>query len=97
MPMSTTTIRVTTEARDKLQELAHARGLSMTAFIDAIAEQLVRDAFFDAADRAYAALQADPVASNDYRRELAEWDGVLMDGLEVEADDWSDLLGEAGD
>jgi hypothetical protein len=32
----------------------------------------------------YARLRADPDAWADYKRELEEWDAILMDGLEHE-------------
>lgn len=45
---------------------------------------------------AYARLRSDPVARNQFREELGEWDGTLADGLDDEdieagsaqADEW---------
>lgn len=80
--MSTTTIRVTQEAQNTIRELAEEYGVTMQEVIDKALKTLRREQFFAKLDEAYAALEADPEAWQDWQDEIAEWDVTLKDGLE---------------
>lgn len=56
----------------------------MQAVLDEAIEKYRRDKFLDAANEAFAALRADPVAWKAEEEERALWDRTLSDGLEDE-------------
>lgn len=82
--MTTTTIRVSTETRDLLHDLAHTAGTSMQQVLDAALQQYRREQFFAALNRAYAAAQGTPVpaVAPDAQATEADWDATLNDGLD---------------
>jgi predicted transcriptional regulator len=78
----TTTIRVSTQTRDLLQQLAHRSGISMQSVLEQALEQYRRQQLLEATNAAYAALQTDTEAWSDLERERSDWDQTLADGLE---------------
>ena len=80
--MMTTTIRVPTQTRDLLQELAQRSGVSMQSVLERALEQYRRQQLLDAANAAYAALQTDSQGWADLESERLAWDQTLADGLE---------------
>lgn len=58
----TTTVRISSAARKSLQQLSKATGRSLTALLDEAIEELRRKSYFDEANRAFAALKANPKA-----------------------------------
>ena len=80
--MSTTTIRVPTETRDILSEMALATGLSMQSVIERALELYRRQQMLAALNDAYAALHTDEAAWSALEAERAAWDVTLADGLE---------------
>ncbi|MEM7128307.1 MAG: toxin-antitoxin system protein [Chloroflexota bacterium] len=80
--MSTTTIRVTRETRDILNEMAQRAGTTMQSIIDQALDLYRRQQMLSAINNAYAALSNDDEAWSDLEAERSEWDGTLSDGLE---------------
>ncbi len=80
--MAMTTVKISTETRDKLAKLAAARKRPMSEVLTEIVERERRRAFLEDANAAYARLRADPEAWADYQAEIRSMEGTLMDGLE---------------
>lgn len=80
--MTTTTIRVTWQTHQLLQELARQSDSSMQTVLAQALEQYRRQRLLEATNTAYAALRADAAAWAALERERAAWDGTLADGLE---------------
>ena len=80
--MTTTTIRVTVQTRQLLQELARQTDGSMQSVLAEALEQYRRQRLLAAANAAYAALRAQTDAWAELERERAAWDNTLADGLE---------------
>ena len=78
--MSTTTIRVPTETRDTLSEMARQSGLSMQSVIERAVELYKRQQMLAAINDAYAAVSNDQVAWSALEAERSEWDVTLVDG-----------------
>ena len=68
-----TTIRVSTEQRDRLRRLAEERDASMADTLDAALESLRRQQFFEAMANAEARLRSDPVAWGAYVEDREAW------------------------
>ena len=79
---ATTTIRISTETRSSLRELAQAVGLPMQKVLEQAIEQYQRQYLLRSANVAYAQLREDKPTWEIYREEQAEWDVTLNDGLE---------------
>jgi hypothetical protein len=77
-------IRISEKSQKTLKELAAFKGKTMQEVLDSMLEEKRREAMFDAADAAYAALRNDPVAWKEELAERALWDNTLMDGLDPE-------------
>ena len=81
---ATATVRVDPDVRDRINELAAARGIRASALVG----QLVRDAqdaqLLADMNADFERLNGDPAARERYDEELAEWDATLLDGLEKE-------------
>ena len=77
--MSTTTIRVPTETRDTLSEMARQSGLSMQSVIERAVELYRRQQMLAAINDAYAAVSNDQVAWSALEAERSEWDVTLVD------------------
>lgn len=80
--MPNPTVRISAEAHGRLKSLAERSGETMQTVLErAIAEEEKRR-FFVEVDAAYAALQEDPEAWQEYCAEMEVWDATLLDGLE---------------
>lgn len=88
MPM--TTMKVDSEIRDRLVEIARARGVTMGGLLRSVAEQLESEQMWVDIESAYARLQReDPAGWQEYLNELAEWENADLDDLTKNAaDEW---------
>lgn len=84
-----TTIKVTTEVRDRLKAQAAAAHRTLGEHLARLADDADRDRRFEAMRLAMA--RTSPAELADYRAETAWWDAAAGDGLPDE--DWSDLDG----
>lgn len=75
---ATTTIKVTPQARDRINNRARAQGVTPAVILERLLDQDDRARRFDAVRAGYAALPA----GDDYDAETGEWDAVDGDGLE---------------
>ncbi|MGE3796751.1 MAG: toxin-antitoxin system protein [Thermomicrobiales bacterium] len=82
--MATTTIRVSTDVRQRLAELAEAEGTSIGLFVQHLIEDHERRLLREAIAEDFRKLQADPEKWAFYQSEVALWDSALMDDLENE-------------
>jgi predicted transcriptional regulator len=73
MTVSSTTIRVSVEQRDRLRQLAEQRSSSMADTFDAALESLRRDQFYKEMADAEAKLRADPERLAAYQAERDAW------------------------
>jgi predicted DNA-binding protein len=74
-----TTIRVSSETKARIDALAARTGRQIQSVVeDAIARE-ERRAFFDSADKRFAELRSDPVEWASVEAERAELDGALAD------------------
>lgn len=73
--MPTTTIKVDSAVRDRLTQLARARGTTMSALLSDVAEQLETEQRWSDIEAAYQRMQhQDPDGWIEYLDELAEWE-----------------------
>ncbi len=79
---STTTIRVTSQTRDLLQELAQRSGVSMQSILESALERYRRQQLLEATNPAKAAFHLDATAWSEVKQEQQAWDQTLADGLE---------------
>lgn len=79
---ATVSIRVPTEAHQKLREIAEKQHKSIGEALNEAVHLLEREQFWAEYAEAYARLRADPEAWQEFQDELALWDSTLMDGLE---------------
>ncbi|GAB3967473.1 hypothetical protein GCM10029978_034850 [Actinoallomurus acanthiterrae] len=79
--MGTVTVRVSTDTRDRIAELAREAGRPMSAVIDEAIRDYERKRFFEDLTRQVAATRADPEAWADYQAETAVFDKAAGDGL----------------
>ena len=84
--MAATTIKVSTEVRDRLNALAAEEGLTAGSLVEKLMEEYLWKIKVETAGRQMRAMS--PAERADYMAEVAEWDATLSDGLEPE--DWSD-------
>jgi hypothetical protein len=75
------TVRISDSGRSLLAQLARDANTSMTVVLDAALETYRRHRFLAQAAAAYETLASDPVAAEDYRREINDLDGTSADGL----------------
>jgi predicted transcriptional regulator len=87
--MSEVAIPVSEGARRKLQELAEQSGLSVADVLEQAVEDYYGRQFWQAVNRGYAELRANPEAWAAEEAERRAWDGTLMDGLDP-AERWAD-------
>ena len=73
MTSTSTTIRVTTEQRDRLRKLAEQRSATMADTFDAALEALRRNQFYEQMAEAEARLRSDPQAWADYLAQRDAW------------------------
>ncbi len=84
--MAATSIKVSTEVRDRLNALAAQEGLTAGSLVEKLMEEYLWKIKVETAGRQMRAMT--PAERADYMAEVAEWDATLSDGLEPE--DWSD-------
>lgn len=84
--MATTTIRISTGARDDLTRLAELEGSSVGHLVERLIAEHNRKKFIEGLAEDFRRLQSDPEAWQFYQNEVALWDSALMDGLEEEPD-----------
>ena len=82
--MATTTIRVTSESRDKVRILSEKTGLKQQEVIDQAVEAFRRQVFLDAANSAFADLNSNKATAIVENAERQEWKDTLNDGLRDE-------------
>lgn len=73
MTSTSTTIRVSTEQRERLRKLAQARNATMADTLDAALESLRRERFYEEMASAEARLRTDSEAWATYARERDVW------------------------
>ena len=83
--MATTSIRIDRTIHERLKQVAEKQHASLGGVITELLDRYEQDEFRKAVAASYARLRSNPEAWSDYKRELEEWDAVLMDGLEDEA------------
>jgi hypothetical protein len=77
-------IEVSDEIRQKLEELSRQFGRPMGDVLTAAIEEYHRAQFWTAVNQGYAALRADPAAWAEIEAERELWDATLADGLDEE-------------
>ena len=82
MSAKSTTIRVTSQARDTVREISQITGKRQQEVIDAAVEVYRRQILLEKANTAYAALRSDQSAWKSETVERAAWDATLADGAE---------------
>ena len=73
MMVSSTTIRVSTDQRERLRRLADARNATMADTLDAALESLRRERFYEEMASAEARLRSNPTAWAAYVGERDAW------------------------
>ncbi len=77
MSTDSTTIRVSTQTRDRLAAQARERGVSVSALLDELATQAEKETIFRA-EREATRMEA---ASQAARGEKEDWDTTVADGV----------------
>ncbi len=80
--MSSSTVRISSLARDDLRDLATRTGKPMQAVVEAAIELYRRQLFLSEVNAGYASLRQDPQAWSEIAEERSEWDATLADGLD---------------
>lgn len=91
--MTTTTIRVSVAARDRLQAIAQEEQKTLGEVVDALLEADRRRRFWEEMRIAVEHTKADPVAWAEYQAEFRLWDTASADGLPVD-EDWTGMWDE---
>ena len=81
--MTTTTLRISTQLRDSIADMARSAGTSMQKVLEQSIEAYRRQQILQATNAAYAALQADEKQWRALEEERASWDVTLTDGLDI--------------
>ena len=82
MSTKSTTIRVTSQARETLRQLSQSTGKRQQDIVDEAVEAYRRQILLDKANVAYAALRSDTKAWEAELKERQAWDTTLGDGQE---------------
>lgn len=82
--MSTVMVRITTDTRERLKNIAKREGTTLQTVVDRAVEAHERQCFWAQMNAAWAALKSDPVAWQVELEERAAWDSTLMDGIDPE-------------
>ena len=77
-----TTIKVSSQVRDELNQLAASEGRTAGSMLEKLVADYLWRHEVEAAKRAMR--EAPEEVWNEYMREVNAWDGTLPDGLEVE-------------
>ena len=75
-----TTIKVSTDVRDRLNEVAAEYGMTAGSMVEKVLDEWLWQQKVETAVRQMASMTAEERA--EYMAELAEWDHTLADGLE---------------
>ena len=86
MSADSTTIKVSKETRDRLNEVAAAEGCTAGSMVEKLLSEHLWRAKVEIAGRQMR--EASPEVWADYMEEFRIWDSTLMDGLEDE--DWGE-------
>lgn len=81
MEITSTTVRISLEAKGALQKLSAHTGKKMQEILGEAVESYRRQLFLEKANVAFAALQADSEAWVDEEKERAAWEVTLTDGV----------------
>jgi hypothetical protein len=76
------TIRIRPGAHKALKEIAAATGESLQDALDQAIEDRRRRLYLEGVNADYAALNPDPKALEEFKKEMAGWDITNLDGLE---------------
>ena len=82
---ATATVRVDPEVRDRINELAAARGMKASQLLGQLVRAAAEDQLLADMNADFDALGRDREARAAYEEELREWDATLLDGLGDEA------------
>jgi len=75
---ATTTIKVSSEVRDRLNSAAASRGVTPGFLVEELVDRYERDQWFESIRARYSALSAD----DDYLAETGDWErATVADGL----------------
>lgn len=88
---ATTTMKVTTELRDRLARLARRHDRSLGAELSAIVALAEEREWWQAVEAAAARLQGDQEQWAEYLAEADEWDAVAGDGLPDAVSEWPEF------
>jgi len=89
--VSQTTIKVDPSVRDRLAQVARARGVSMGILLDVESQRLLREQRWREIKDAYRRLQEDPDSWQGYLDELAEWESGVTDADVTAGEDWPEF------
>jgi predicted transcriptional regulator len=78
---ATATVRVDPETRDRINELAAARGIRACALLAELVREAEGAQLLEAMNSDFERLNDDTAARERYDAELRDWDVVLLDGL----------------
>ena len=78
---ATATVRVEPDIRDRINELAAARGIKASQLLGQLVRAAEEDQLLADMNADFEALGQDPQARAAYEEELREWDATLLDGL----------------
>ena len=77
-----TTIRVSSETKARIDALVASSGMQIQAVVDRAIADFERTCFFDALDRRLMELKSDPVQWEELQNEHRELDGSLADWIQ---------------
>ncbi len=80
MATGSATIRITTQSREAVRELARETGLQQQEILDLAVEAYRRQLFLRSANSAFAALRDNPAAWAAETEERQVWDAAVGDG-----------------
>ncbi len=77
-----TTVRIREETRETLRDLKEHTGEPTPELLARAVDQFYRSVLIAETNIGYAALRADPAASDDDRSDLEPWEETLADGVD---------------
>jgi predicted transcriptional regulator len=80
--MPATTIRIRPTTHQALKEIAAATGQSLQDVLEDVIEDRRRKLYLEGVNADYAALNRDPKAATEFKKELEAWDSTNLDGLD---------------
>ncbi|HEY2764794.1 MAG TPA: hypothetical protein VGJ13_12405 [Pseudonocardiaceae bacterium] len=87
--MTTTTIKVESAVRDRLAQLARARGTTMGALLSEVVERLETEQRWSDIEAGYERMRReDPDGWAEYLSELTEWDAGTAAADRTAAEEW---------